>query len=103
MKKSREKLRGQRGAESAGDRKRAWLMDVYADLAGDVLPTKGHTAALVRKVLIKDIRATMIARGFLALEDGKIPDGERTAFRRAREELMRDHGFASNGTSWLTK
>ena len=90
--------------ESAGDRKRAWLMDVYADLAGDVVPTKGHTAALVRKVPIKDIRATMIERGFLALEDGKIPESERTAFRRAREELIRNDGFASDGTSiWLTK
>ena len=64
--------------ESAGDRKRAWLMDVYADLAGDALPTTGHTAALVRKVPIKDIRATMIKRGFLALEDGKMPTSERT-------------------------
>ena len=90
--------------ETAGERKRAWLIDVYANLSGDVTPTPGYTAALVRKVPIKDIRATMIKRGFLALEDGKIPQSERTAFRRAREELIRDHGFASDGTNiWLTK
>jgi hypothetical protein len=58
----------------------------------------------VRKVLIKDIRATTIARGFLALEDGKIPVGERTAFRRPREERIRNDEFASDGTSiWSTK
>jgi hypothetical protein len=79
-------------------------MDVYADLVGDVVPSPGHTAALVRKVPIKDIRATMIKRGFLALEDGKIPESERTAFRRAREEMIRHDGFASDGTSiWSTK
>jgi AAA domain len=90
--------------ESAGDRKRAWLLGVYGDLAGDVVPTPGYTPALVRKVLIKDIRTTMIKRGFLALEDGKIPESERTAFRRAREELIRNEGFASDGTSiWATR
>jgi hypothetical protein len=90
--------------ESAGDHKRAWLIEVYNDLAGDLVPTPGYTAALVRNVLIKDIRATTIARGFLALEDGKLPAGERTAFRRPREERIRNDEFASDGTSiWSTK
>jgi hypothetical protein len=59
---------------------------------------------LVHKVPIKDIRATMIKRGFLALDDGKIPESERTALRRAREELIRNEGVASDGTSlWATR
>ncbi|WP_370143096.1 AAA family ATPase [Bradyrhizobium yuanmingense] len=90
--------------ESASERKRAWFQQVYNNLALDVTPSPGHTAAPVRKVAITAIRGEMIKRGFLATEDGKLPARERVAFQRAREELLRSGQFATDGTAfWRVK
>jgi hypothetical protein len=82
--------------ESVGARKRAWLQDAYRDLSDDVPLATGHNAAPVRKVSIENIRQTMIKRGHLEAEDGKLPASERKAFQRAREELIRSGLFAAD-------
>ena len=45
----------------------------------------------------------MVKRGYLTLEDGKLPGRERTAFQRAKEALIRAGLFASDGDNLGTK
>ena len=80
---------------SAAERKRAWFKEIYFELAATVAATPGHTAALVRKVALDAIRRGMVARGFLASEDGKITDAERKAFQRAKDDLLDSKKFAA--------
>jgi AAA domain len=82
--------------ESAGVRKRTWLVDVYRDLSDDVPLGLGYNGAPVRKVALAAIRQTMIRRGYLATEDGQLPSSERKAFQRAREELIGSGQFAGD-------
>ena len=89
------------GPETIGQRKLAWLKDVYLELADGVAASLGHDGAPVRKVDIDAIRHRMIERGYLTTEEGKLPGRERTAFQRAKEALIRAGMFASDGdTLW---
>ena len=46
----------------------------------------------------------MVKRGYLATEDGKLPDSERKAFQRAREELIGSGLFAGDANHlWSIK
>jgi hypothetical protein len=90
--------------ESASARKRAWLTDIYNDLACDAPRVPGYNGATVRKVPIVAIRETMVKRGYLEAEDGKVPASERKAFQRAREELIRSGLFAGDDENlWSLK
>jgi hypothetical protein len=90
--------------ETIGYRKLAWLKDIYLELAEGVAATPGFDGASVRRVSIDAIRHAMAGRGYLTLEDGKLPGRERTAFQRAKEGLIRAGLFASDGdTLWSLK
>jgi hypothetical protein len=78
------------------ERKRIWLVDAYNTLAGDVPLTQDHNGRPVRKVPIAAIRETMVKRGHLEKEDGKLPPRERTNFQRAREGLIVSNQFAAD-------
>jgi hypothetical protein len=79
--------------ESDKERKKAWFLQAYNALAASVVPEPGSGIRLVGLI---DIRAYMIAHGFLELEDGKLPDRERKALQRAREDLIRTSHFTSD-------
>lgn len=90
--------------ETIGQRKQAWLKVIYSELADGVQATPGYNGVPVRKAAIDAIRYGMIGRGYLTVEDGKLPGRERTAFQRAKEALIRAALFASDGeTLWSIK
>jgi hypothetical protein len=82
--------------ESASARKRGWLADVYRDLSDGVPLVPGHNSMPVRKVSIAALRQAMIKRGYLATENGRLPNSERKAFQRAREDLIGSRQFAGD-------
>jgi hypothetical protein len=82
---------------TGAERKRAWLLETYDELAGDTELVPGHTKQPVRKVAIESIRQRMIKRGYLDTEDGKVPSRERVAFQRAREELIKKNTLTAEG------
>jgi len=84
--------------ERISDRKRIWFIDVYNTMAEDVPLTPGYNGAPARKVLITAIRETMVKRGHLAKEDGKLPYRERVAFHRARGDLIASNQFTADET-----
>lgn len=91
-------------APSSQVQKLIWLRQVYWDLVNEVPVSAGYNGAPVRKVAVSEAKKRMIARGFLALEDGKIPSGERVAFHRARERLISSGEFAGDeGWIWAVK
>jgi len=82
--------------QTDGERKKGWLKDVYVELADGIERSPGYNGAPVRKVCIDAIRNRMVKRGYLDFEDGKIPGRERTAFSRARQELIASALFAAD-------
>jgi hypothetical protein len=90
--------------ETQREQKQAWMRAVYMDLSVGVMLTPGHNAFLVRKVSLDAIRHEMIKRSYLALENGAVPARERTAFHRAKEDLIRSNQFAGDeGYFWSIK
>lgn len=81
--------------KNAAARKQASFRQIYFELAITVPATPGHTNAPVRKVALDAIRRGMVARGFLAKEEGKVTDAERKAFQRAKEELIASGKFTA--------
>jgi RecA-family ATPase len=93
---------GERGAKAGKEvssqvQKIIWLRDVYWELADGVPIAAGYDGQPVRKVSVDAARERMVQRGFLTVEDGKIPDSERKLFQRARERRIAQHEFAGEG------
>jgi hypothetical protein len=81
---------------SAGARKQRWLAQVYWDLSDGTPLVPGHDGKPVRKVSNAALRQGMIKRGYLATENDKLPDCERKAFQRAREDLIGSGEFTGD-------
>lgn len=80
---------------TAAERKRTWFREIYFELAADVPETAGYNSTLVRKVALEAIRRGMVSRGFLETENGRVPPAERSAFKRAKEELVASQKFTA--------
>jgi hypothetical protein len=78
------------------ERKRTWFLKAYSDLAAITVTVDTTTGR--RFVRIDDIRDYMAQHGYLATEDGAVPHAERTAFWKAKQDLIGTGHFASDGT-----
>jgi hypothetical protein len=82
---------------NSGQTTRQWFLEALDELAEDAGLEPGHTAAPVRKVALDRIRDRMKSLGQLDTEDGKLIPQARTAFHRARKELLAAKTLASDG------
>lgn len=75
--------------ENVAEHKQHWFAEAYDFLANDVVAAPGpYTRKPIRKVSIDRIRALMQEREQLTAENGKLPEKERTAFKRAKEHFI---------------
>ena len=89
---------------SSGGTDQGWFMEVLDDLAEGVGLEPGHSASPVRKVPLDRIRDRMRSLGYLDVEDGKLTPQARTAFHRARKDLIAARTIASDGkAAWKIK